>query len=299
MEMRKSKCMPAGPRGEWHGLSALPGDACRCASIAVGRSHDSPIRITSFPREIASAGHLEPHQAGAREAVPDGSARRLAPLFLLIITALGAGGAPRLELAGRTTRQTGTSESANTIESATLPGVLLPERRFDFAAGQTVGDSRLDVLRETYFRRHVPYGSLIYAEAVSQGLQPELVAAVVKAESSFRSSAISAGNAHGLMQLVPTTGEQMGAVDLLSPHENIRAGTRYLRYLHDRFAGDRSLALAAYNAGEGTVQRYGGVPPFRETRSYLKKVNRYQNQFQLKVDSSALRWERVRIDLVR
>lgn len=130
----------------------------------------------------------------------------------------------------------------------------------------------LEVVKEEFFRTYVPYGSIIYREARRNDLAPELVAAVVEAESDFRPRLISHKNAQGLMQIVPETGRLMGADDLFNPADNIAAGTRYLRYLLDRF-GDQRVALAAYNAGEGNVERFGGIPPFPETVNYLHRVS--------------------------
>lgn len=128
-----------------------------------------------------------------------------------------------------------------------------------------------DVMKEEFFNTQVPYGSIIYREARRNNLAPELVAAVVEAESDFRPRLISEKNAQGLMQIVPETGRLMGAGDLFDPEENIAAGTKYLRYLVDRF-GDQGTALAAYNAGEGNIERYGGMPPFGETQNYVQRV---------------------------
>jgi soluble lytic murein transglycosylase-like protein len=136
----------------------------------------------------------------------------------------------------------------------------------------------LEVAREHFFRTHVPYGPIIYREAKRHNLPPELVAAVVAAESDFRPKLISHKNAQGLMQLIPSTGRLMGAGDLFNPAENIAAGTKYLRYLFNRF-GDEHTVLAAYNAGEGNVARFGGVPPFAETRNYISKVNRRTRRY--------------------
>ena len=130
----------------------------------------------------------------------------------------------------------------------------------------------LEVAREHFFRTHVPYGSIIYREAKRHNLPPELVAAVVAAESDFRPKLISHKNAQGLMQLIPSTGRLMGAGDLFNPAENIAAGTKYLRYLFNRF-GDEHTVLAAYNAGEGNVEKFGGMPPFPETINYVRKVS--------------------------
>jgi len=130
----------------------------------------------------------------------------------------------------------------------------------------------LDLAKEQFFSTQVPYGSIIYREAVRNNLSPELVAAVVEAESDFRPKLVSNKNAQGLMQLVPETGKLLGCDNPFNPEANVAAGTRYLRYLLDRFSGDQRLALAAYNAGEGTIERFGGVPPFPETINYLQRV---------------------------
>lgn len=133
-----------------------------------------------------------------------------------------------------------------------------------------------DTVKEHFFKTQVPFGSIIYQEAKKNNLPPELVAAVVHTESKFKPTARSGSGAVGLMQLVPRTGRWMGAQDLTNPAQNITAGTKYLRYLNDRFDGDTQKAIAAYNAGEGNVRRFGGVPPFRETRNYVSRVRNFQ-----------------------
>jgi len=140
-------------------------------------------------------------------------------------------------------------------------------------------------IREDFFHKEVPFGSLIYKEARKNDIRPELVAAVVQAESRFKPTARSGAGAIGLMQLVPRTGRWMGARDLTNPAQNIAAGAKYLKYLNERFDGNETKVIAAYNAGEGNVKRFGGIPPFRETRSYVTKVQNYQQDFRNRVDS--------------
>jgi hypothetical protein len=140
-------------------------------------------------------------------------------------------------------------------------------------------------VRQDFFHKEVPFGAMIYKEAKKNDLRPELVAAVVQAESRFKPTARSGAGAVGLMQLVPRTGKWMGARDLTNPAQNIAAGTKYLKYLNERFDGNETKVIAAYNAGEGNVKRFGGVPPFRETRSYIKKVRGYEQEFQNRVDN--------------
>ena len=139
-------------------------------------------------------------------------------------------------------------------------------------------------VRENFFKSEVPFGSIIYKEAKKNGVRPELVAAVVQAESRFKPTARSGAGAVGLMQLVPRTGKWMGARNLTDPAQNIAAGTKYLKYLNERFDGNETKVIAAYNAGEGNVRRFGGVPPFRETRSYVVKVRNYEKEFGERVE---------------
>jgi soluble lytic murein transglycosylase-like protein len=157
--------------------------------------------------------------------------------------------------------------------------------RGEFAIAVSAED--LERARKEYFESRIPYGALIYRESVRNGLQPELVAAVVRAESSFFANNVSVKNAIGLMQLIPSTGELMGASDLTDPVDNVRAGTKYLRYLSRVFEGDEILTLAAYNAGDGAVKRYGGVPPYRETREYISKVGRFRYEYTSAVEQMA------------
>jgi soluble lytic murein transglycosylase-like protein len=106
-------------------------------------------------------------------------------------------------------------------------------------------------------------------------LPPELLHSVIKVESNYNPYAVSSKGAQGLMQLIPATARRFGVGDVFNPVENIEGGAKYLRYLLDLYHGDYPLALAAYNAGEGAVQKYGGVPPYRETQNYLVLVKKH------------------------
>lgn len=126
------------------------------------------------------------------------------------------------------------------------------------------------------------YDSTIRSVAKAYKLPHALLHAVITAESSYNPNAISKAGAVGLMQLMPETAKQYGVKNRRNPRENIYGGTRYLRYLLKLFNNDVVLALAAYNAGEGTVKKYGNkIPPYKETRNYVNKVIKYYKKYKL------------------
>lgn len=116
------------------------------------------------------------------------------------------------------------------------------------------------------------YESLILEAAAQHNLDPDLIRAVMRTESSFNAMAVSPVGAQGLMQLMPSLAKDMGVTDPFDPRQNIMAGARYLRKLLDAHDGNIELTLASYNAGPGNVKRYKGIPPFRETRNYVQKI---------------------------
>lgn len=129
----------------------------------------------------------------------------------------------------------------------------------------------------TRFVQDLPQAKRRHAELVKRlaprfAVDPRLALAIVRAESNFNASARSPKNAQGLMQLIPETAERFGVRDPFDPEQNVRGGLAYLRWLLDRFDGDVALASAAYNAGEGAVARHGGVPPYAETRAYVRRI---------------------------
>ncbi|MEZ5479221.1 MAG: lytic transglycosylase domain-containing protein [Thiolinea sp.] len=121
-------------------------------------------------------------------------------------------------------------------------------------------------------RRAEPFHEPIHTHARQYGVESALVKAVITIESCYNDRALSPKGAQGLMQLIPATAERFGVSDAFDSAQNVRGGTRYLSWLSKRFGGDLQKVLAAYNAGEGKVDLYDGIPPYRETRNYVRDV---------------------------
>ena len=126
------------------------------------------------------------------------------------------------------------------------------------------------------FDAHIRQASALYQ------IPEELIRAVIQVESGFDPRAVSPANARGLMQLVPGTAQRMMVSDIFDPRQNIFGGVRYLRVLANLFSGDLKLTLAAYNAGENAVIRYGGIPPYEETQAYVRRVLAYYRLYRAK-----------------
>jgi soluble lytic murein transglycosylase-like protein len=123
------------------------------------------------------------------------------------------------------------------------------------------------------------YHKLIAQTASQYQIDPALIKAIIMAESGYNPKAVSKRGAKGLMQLMPDTAEALGVEDIFNPRQNISGGVQYFSRLVNRFNGDVKLALAAYNAGSRYVRNYNGVPPFKATRYYIKKVFKYYQQY--------------------
>jgi len=128
-------------------------------------------------------------------------------------------------------------------------------------------------------REEILYGTLIEQAADRHQVDPALVKAIIMAESGYNPKAISKKGAKGLMQLMPKTAEALGVEDSFNPEDNIDAGVEYFRKLLNRFDGDIELALAAYNAGSRKVRKHKGVPPYKATQYYIKKVLKYYQTY--------------------
>ena len=139
--------------------------------------------------------------------------------------------------------------------------IASPDKTFRIPADiPTSGDPKLD--------------RIIYEAGEKEGVDPRFIHAVIWQESKYKVEARSHAGAQGLMQLMPATAKRFGCSDVNDPVENITAGTKYLSWLLKRFSGNVELALAGYNAGEGSVDKYDGVPPYNETQNYVKIISK-------------------------
>jgi soluble lytic murein transglycosylase-like protein len=204
-------------------------------------------------------------------------------VLLLCALCLLAAPAARADIAllanGQTMKVTGTRQDQGLVWLALKDGgeVALPPSEL---RGVVADEFIEEVLQEM---AEAPAGTdlraLATAAARRHGLDPELVLAVAGVESGLRPRAVSPKGARGLMQLMPPTAREMGVTDIFDPVQNLDGGTRYLREMLARYDGDLKRALAAYNAGPGAVDKYKGVPPYRETLAYVRRVlERYQKK---------------------
>jgi soluble lytic murein transglycosylase-like protein len=228
---------------------------------------DTQTAATAVQRPPAAAPNPEPEKATTIQIASDVDAAQK------ITTEVASGVAGGVANAAQDVAQT--AAPTNIAQQVAQTVSQAPEKL----------DMMTEQVKQAFFKSQVPFGSIIYNEAKKNNLPPELVAAVVHTESKFVPTARSGAGAIGLMQLEPRTGHWLGANNLTDPGQNIMAGAKYLRYLVDRFDGNTTKAVAAYNAGEGNVRRFGGVPPFRETRAYVSRVQDFQRDLGAQVQN--------------
>jgi hypothetical protein len=161
-------------------------------------------------------------------------------------------------------------DSANLLSAlsgeASLQGVLMQIRPAATRDTESVGTSNQTRSDALAFEPYIEEAAKLY------GVDPKLIRAVIQHESNFNPDSVSPAGAIGLMQLMPQTAKNLGVNDPFDPKQNIFGGTKYLRRLLDEFGGNEALALAAYNAGPANVRKYHGIPPFKETEAYVRRV---------------------------
>ncbi len=145
-------------------------------------------------------------------------------------------------------------------------------KEFKAILDEKMGEKKETVEKTTFKNSREDIENLINKYAQKNNLDPDFIKAVVKQESGFNPDAKSKCGAMGLMQLMPQTAKGLGVIDAFDPEQNIDGGTRYLKSMMNRFNNDPKLALAAYNAGPAAVQKYGDIPPYRETQNYVKNI---------------------------
>jgi len=150
---------------------------------------------------------------------------------------------------------------------------LLSNKKNKSTKSESFGSSCLRSI-EAVKQKATKINHIIYSSAKKHSVDSNLIKAVIAVESCYQRTAVSPAGAQGLMQLIPATAERFGVTDSFDVQQNVNAGTKYLRYLLDRFDGDLQKVTAGYNAGEGRVDQYKGIPPFKETQKYVKNVLR-------------------------
>lgn len=135
-------------------------------------------------------------------------------------------------------------------------------------------------------KREKAYHEVIVEASHQHEVDPALIQAIIKAESGYNPRAVSRQGAKGLMQLMPDTARSLGVRDIFDPEHNIQGGVKYFRFLLDECGGQVRLALAAYNAGLYNVKKYGGIPPYKATRRYIRKVMKYYRDYLLRQENA-------------
>ncbi len=173
-----------------------------------------------------------------------------------------------------------------TVVLLITPGILISYNYSQISSGNVVSSAAVSQPSKysSSGRVDLLFHSIIQEASDRYEVEPELIRAIIMAESSYNPNAVSRRGARGLMQLMPSTARALGVEDSFNPEHNIHGGVKYFKQLLDRFDGDVSVALAAYNAGSRKVREYQGIPPFKATHYYIKKVFSYYNHYKTTSD---------------
>jgi soluble lytic murein transglycosylase-like protein len=183
-----------------------------------------------------------------------------------------SGFAAALAQASATTSAAQAAAGAQSASGVGVPGAVVPQQSFASYAATPAGSGAGS-------QQGAQYAPLIEAAAARNGVDPAVLHGLIQQESDFDPSSTSSAGAEGLTQLMPSTASSLGVSDPLDPAQSIEGGARYLGEMLRRFGGNVEAALAAYNAGPGAVQQYGGVPPYAETQQYVSKVLGYAAEY--------------------
>lgn len=304
-------------------LACLLGDYC-LAEVVVSKPNSAAAQIVDYEklvREIAQKTAEETRARKAQERIDRAKVSNINIVPSITTSKIDASGTGDQSINGAASKANAGAQAAPSANNLANQNTVASSRVKPPAAGSAFRIFKYKKDGATIFADSVPYKTkyevIVYnscyacsitssvnwyntrlrlsefADTINvvskqYGVNPGFVRAIIHAESAFNPLARSRKGAMGLMQLMPGTAKDMGVMDLTNPEQNIKGGVKYLAGLLQTFSGNETLAAAAYNAGPGAVTRYGGIPPYEETQTYVKRVkilaDRYKNQPQLAVN---------------
>lgn len=245
-------------------------EQARALEHGEGVARDPEAAVALYCQAAVAGDTLARYNLGWMYANGRGVARDDAQAAYFFQLAANQGDEPARRMLARMGSQSRKPACVAHIEAALAAEQQAIAQRTAEAAEREALDNRYKALIDNLQRRQID--AIVQRLAPEYGIHPALVVALIRAESNFNPQAISEKNAQGLMQLIPETAARFQVKKPFDPEQNIRGGLSYLRWLLAYFQGDVDLTVAAYNAGEGTVDRFQGVPPYPETRGYLKRI---------------------------